>query len=88
MKTQGYLDMARGITRSGIEEVVKLQYEQRFKMTPVDRLLCRPHDAICFAAIVRDRMYLTIAELPDNVILETLINLRKRGNIKTGEVKS
>ncbi|HMP57867.1 MAG TPA: hypothetical protein PKD86_00825 [Gemmatales bacterium] len=42
----------------------------------IDDLLCHPEDALEYCRMVRQ---LTGSDLPDDLILKTLLNLRKRG---------
>lgn len=85
MKTGEYLTLDGVVSSGHLKEEVERQYRRMHKELPIDRFLCRPQEAIGFAAVVRDRLGSGILDLPDHVILETLINLRKRGQIKTGE---
>jgi hypothetical protein len=83
MKAEQFLALKDAVSTSHMKEEVERQYRRLFCEVPVDRLLCRPHLAIGFAAVVRDRLGIFHEDVPDSAILETLINLRKRGVIKT-----
>jgi len=85
MKTGEYLTLDGVVGSDQLKREVERQYGRLHKKIPIDRFLCRPHEAIGFAAIVRDRLGSDENALPDHAILETLINLRKRGAIKAGE---
>lgn len=83
MKAGGFLELGGAVASGGLKEEVERQYRRLYGEIPVDRFLCCPYKAMGFAAIVRDRLGASDLDLPDNAILETLINLRKRGAIKT-----
>jgi len=82
-----FLDLGSTISRERMRQEVEAHYKRLYHDIPVDRFLCCPRMAIGFAAIVRDRLGIQgnegETEWPDHLILETLINLRKRGAIKT-----
>ncbi len=84
MKNGDFLSLDGVVTSSRLKEEVERQYRRLYRDIPVDRFLCVPYRAIGFAAVVRDRLGSDEDGLPDHAILETLINLRKRGQIKTG----
>lgn len=50
----------------------------------IERLLCHPKHAIAFCRRVREK--LGVSTLPDESILSTLLNQRKRGNLKLSEI--
>jgi len=62
---------------------VKEAYVIHYATVPVDRLLCRPRDAITFCDVVKAN--LGAPSLDDEAILKTLMALRKAGEIKTAK---
>jgi hypothetical protein len=71
------------IGEDSFKSLVAVTYRNNHQGQPVDRFLCDPDAAIEFASLVADT--LDAPNLPDRVILETLLNLRKQGLVKAGK---
>lgn len=88
MSGNEFFEFDGAISVDELKREIERQYKRLYPLMPVDRFLCNPVLAIGFAAIVRDARKLDRMDYPDTAILETLINLRKRGAIKAGERES
>lgn len=69
------------VDRGSLRAVVKDAYLVHYGDIPVDRFLVRPRDEIAFCDRIKG--ILGAPELKDEDILQTLVNLRKVGEIKT-----
>jgi hypothetical protein len=64
------------------EELILRKYKEQYDGIPVDKFLCNPSKAIFFSVGICRELNRTAEQLPAPVILETLLNLRKRGEIR------
>jgi len=71
------------VDRARLREVVKDTYTAHHGAVPIDRFLCRPRDEIAFCE--RIKAITGATDLKDEEILQTLMNLRKTGEIKAGK---
>jgi hypothetical protein len=68
------------VDRTWLRQVIKETYTAHHGAVPIDRFLCRPRDEIAFCE--RIKAVTGASDLKDEEILQTLMNLRKTGEIK------
>lgn len=65
------------------KELLVDRYNIQNPGVPVDKFLCNPSKAIAFALSICKELGRTADQLPMTLILETLMNLRKQGAVKS-----